>query len=82
VGDALEHTEYDRTYKGDCDIGGNNAQSSDEGTGEDHWETSLVHVAARINVEDSNPFQLEKVSAAVHPRVQRAEMPGSVVKEA
>jgi hypothetical protein len=81
VRDALEHTEYDRTYKGECDIGGNNAQCSDEGTGEDHWETSLVHVAAHFNAGDSNPFQPEKVSPAVHPRVQRAELPVAWLKK-
>jgi hypothetical protein len=38
------------------------------------WESSLVHVAARINVEDSDRFRPEKVSPAVVPRYRdRAE---------
>jgi hypothetical protein len=32
------------------------------------WESSLVHVAARINVQDRDRFRPEKVSRAVFPR--------------
>jgi hypothetical protein len=67
---ALEHTEHDGADEGECDIRGNNAQSTDES----HWECSLVHVAARFNHEANRPFPLEKVSAAV-------TRSGDVVKE-
>ena len=45
--DALEHAEHDGADKGECDIGGNNAQSVDES----HREISLVHVTARCNAQ-------------------------------
>jgi hypothetical protein len=32
------------------------------------WESSLVHVAARINAHDRDRFRPEKVSRAVFPR--------------
>jgi hypothetical protein len=32
------------------------------------WESSLVHVAARINAEDGDRFRPEKVSPVVVPR--------------
>jgi hypothetical protein len=32
------------------------------------WESSLVHVAARINIQDNDRFRPEKVSPAVVPR--------------
>src|SRR6266481_32886 len=64
TGRALEHAEHDGADKGECDIGGNNAQSADES----HGNAPLVHVAARYNAETSKAFRPEKVSAAVDPR--------------
>ena len=40
--EALKQTEHDGADKGECDIGGDNAQSADERTDEDHWELSLL----------------------------------------
>ena len=62
---SLEQAKHDRPNKGECDIGGNNAQSADERTEERHWESSLVHVAARCNAEASKRFRHEKVSSTV-----------------
>jgi len=46
---VLEHAEHDGADESKCDIRGDNAQSADERTYEGHWESSLVHVAARCN---------------------------------
>jgi hypothetical protein len=62
--ESLEHAEHDGTYKGDCQVRGNNAQSADQRTHEGHREISLVHVLARFNAETSKAFRAEKVSPA------------------
>jgi hypothetical protein len=62
--ESLEHAEHDSADKGDCQIGGNNAQSADQRTHEGHREISLVHVTARFNAEASKAFPAEKVSPA------------------
>jgi hypothetical protein len=75
---VLEHAEHDRADKGECDVGGNNAQSADERTHEGHWERSPIRVAAHCDVEANKPFGAEKVSAAVARDISTA---GDVVKE-
>ena len=65
VGSNLEHAQHDRADNGECDIRGHHAQSPDEWTAEDHWETSLVDVAARINNRNGDRFRAEKASPAV-----------------
>jgi hypothetical protein len=56
VREVLEHAEHDRANKGECDIGGNNAQSADQS----HGKTSLVDVAARCNATAGKPFPPKK----------------------
>ncbi len=58
--DASDHAEHDGAAKRKGKISGNNVQFADE----IHGETSLVHVAARINGQTSNPFPTKKVSLA------------------
>jgi hypothetical protein len=52
VPDVLEYAQHDRADKGECDICGDNAQFSDEWTGENHgkapWFTSLPALTRRI----------------------------------
>jgi hypothetical protein len=37
----LDHAQHDGADKGECDIGGNNAQSADDGHGNSPWFTPL-----------------------------------------
>ena len=57
---VLDHSKYDRADKGECNIGGNNAQLSDEIHGETPWFTSWTVVTHKA----SNAFPAEKVSTA------------------
>ena len=82
--ETLEHTEHDRADKGESDIGGDNAQSVEQGT-KGHCQTSQIHFgvhdAARTNAKVSKPFHAKKVSLAVHPSLPVRAVSGNVVKE-
>jgi hypothetical protein len=62
---CLENTEDDRADKGEGEVGGHDAELTDEGT-KGHWGAPVI-VAKRHNAKASDPFQSKKGSFAVHP---------------
>jgi hypothetical protein len=69
---TLDHAQHDRADKGECDIGGYNAQSADDSHGNSPWLTPLSD-----NPDDSGWFPGRKVSLADYCRFPTA---GTVVK--
>jgi hypothetical protein len=62
----LDHAQHDGADKGECDIGGNYAQSADDGHGNSPWFTPLPD-----NQQTSKSFREEKsalLSIALFPQ--------------
>ena len=81
VRDALKYAQHDRADQGECDICGDNAQSPDEWTGENHgkapWFTSLPASTSRIAIGSGR-----KKSALLSFRaIAIAQNAGRMVKE-
>jgi hypothetical protein len=72
VGRLLDYAQYNRADKGECGIGGKNAQSADDSHGNAPWLTQLP-----CNHELSKSFPGKKVSLAVYCHFPT---PGTVVK--
>jgi hypothetical protein len=68
VGCSLDYAEHDRADKGECSIGGKDAQSADDSHGNSPWLTPLPS-----NREASKSFPDKKVSPAVYCRLPTAE---------
>jgi hypothetical protein len=63
----LEHAEYDRADKGECDIRGNHAQPVDQSHA-DLPGFSFLRLLPAVTPKASNPFPAEKVSPAALSR--------------
>jgi hypothetical protein len=72
VGRLLDYAQHDRADKGECSIGGKDAQSADDSHGSSPWLTPLP-----CNQQASRSFPDKKVSLAVYCRFPTA---GTVVK--
>jgi hypothetical protein len=70
--DCLDYAQHDRADKGECSIGGKDAQSADDSHGSSPWLTPLPS-----NHETSKSFPDKKVSLADYCHFPTA---GTVVK--
>jgi hypothetical protein len=70
--DGLDDAQHDRADKGECSIGGKDAQSADDSHGSSPWLTPLP-----CNQQPSRSFPEKKVSLAVYCHFPTA---GTVVK--
>ena len=76
----LEHAEHDGADEGECDIGGDNAQSADQSTIR-HWQISGVTSLPAPTPLARKAFHAKKVSLAVPPSSPDLPGLGNVVKE-
>src|SRR5712675_3802881 len=77
----LEHAEHDGADKGECEIGGDDAQSADKRTYEGHWEGSLgwsLPAITRKVASRSRPIKSALLSIPTSPQ---GSAPGNVVKD-
>ena len=78
----LEHAEHDGAYEGECDIGGDNAQSADERTYEGHWKGSLGFTSLPAIIRKLAIRSRRKKSAVLSISTSPQErVPGNVVKD-
>jgi hypothetical protein len=68
----LDHAQHDRADKGECSVGGKDAQSADDSHGSSPWLTPLPD-----NQDNSGSFLDKKVSLADYCRFPTA---GTMVK--